>query len=112
MPAKPVKPPIKRVACPQPVSDYWTQSRRPLAALAFVLPLLVLYEGGVVILGRQAVRNGADVWLRQFLDYGAMKGKFAVCEYYDGDLKLVRDYTTHAMKNRASRGWPNFFPRC
>lgn len=50
------------------LGDYVRQSRRPLAALAFVLPLLVLYEGGVIILGTQAVRNGADVWLRQVLD--------------------------------------------
>jgi hypothetical protein len=48
--------------------EYWRQSRRPLASLAFVLPLLVLYEGGLVFLGTQAVRNGADVWLRQLLD--------------------------------------------
>ncbi len=37
-------------------------------SLAFVLPLLVMYEAGVLLLGPQAVRNGADVWLRQFLD--------------------------------------------
>lgn len=48
--------------------DYWQQSRRPLASLVFVLPLLVLYEGGVLLLGPTAVRNGADVWLRQLLD--------------------------------------------
>ncbi len=48
--------------------EYWRQTRRPLASLAFILPLLVLYEGGVVLLGSQAVRNGADVWLRQLLD--------------------------------------------
>ncbi|HEY2416518.1 MAG TPA: CPBP family intramembrane glutamic endopeptidase [Steroidobacteraceae bacterium] len=53
---------------PSLLARYGQQSRRPLAALAFVLPLLALYEGGVVLLGRQAVRNGADVWLRQFLD--------------------------------------------
>lgn len=50
------------------VHQYLRQSRRPLVSLAFVVPLLLLYEGGVVILGPQAVRNGADVWLRQFLD--------------------------------------------
>ncbi len=49
--------------------DYWRESRRPLASLAFVLPLLVFYEAGVVLLGTQAVRNGADVWLRQLLDH-------------------------------------------
>jgi membrane protease YdiL (CAAX protease family) len=48
--------------------DYWQQSRRPLASLAFVTPLLLCYEAGVLWLGPQAMRNGADVWLRQFLD--------------------------------------------
>jgi membrane protease YdiL (CAAX protease family) len=48
--------------------DYWQQSRRPLASLAFVTPLLICYEAGVLWLGPQAMRNGADVWLRQFLD--------------------------------------------
>ena len=52
----------------QAASFYWRQSRRPLASLAFVVPLLLLYEGGVLVLGPQAVRNGADVWLRQFFE--------------------------------------------
>jgi len=58
--------------CPSPitrqVADYWTQSRQPLASLVFVFPLLVVYEAGVLVLGPQAVRNGADVWLRQLLE--------------------------------------------
>ena len=53
---------------PTALDHYIRESRRPLASLAFVMPLLLLYEGGVVMLGPQAVRNGADVWLRQFLD--------------------------------------------
>jgi len=48
--------------------DYWQQSRRPLTSLAFVTPLLIVYELGVLWLGPQAMRNGADVWLRQLLD--------------------------------------------
>jgi hypothetical protein len=48
--------------------DYWQQSRRPLASLAFTVPLLVIYEIGILWLGPQAMRNGADVWLRQLLD--------------------------------------------
>jgi len=48
--------------------DYWQQSKRPLTSLAFVVPLLVFYEAGVLWLGPQAMRNGADVWLRQLLD--------------------------------------------
>ena len=54
-------------APPQPL-DYWHQSRQPLAGLIFVAPLLAVYEAGVLILGPQAVRNGADVWLRGLLD--------------------------------------------
>jgi membrane protease YdiL (CAAX protease family) len=34
----------------------------------FIAPLLVGYECGVWWLGPEAVRNGADVWLRGFLD--------------------------------------------
>ena len=49
-------------------SAYWRETRRPLVCLAFVLPLLALYEGGVLVLGPSAIRNGADVWLRQLLD--------------------------------------------
>jgi hypothetical protein len=49
-------------------SPYWRLSRGPLASLMFVLPLLLLYEGGVLLLGPDAVRNGADVWLRELLD--------------------------------------------
>ena len=52
----------------QTLTEYWRQSRRPLVSLAFVLPLLLIYEAGVILLGTTAVRNGADVWLRQMLD--------------------------------------------
>jgi hypothetical protein len=52
---------------PQP-SGYWVESRRPLCSLLFIAPLLAIYELGVIFLGPQAVRNGADVWLRIFLD--------------------------------------------
>jgi len=46
---------------------YWNESRQPLASLVFVGPLLLVYEVGVVWLGPEAVRNGADVWLRGLL---------------------------------------------
>jgi membrane protease YdiL (CAAX protease family) len=48
--------------------DYWQESARPLASLAFVAPMLLIYEVGCLVLGRNAARNGADVWLRQLLD--------------------------------------------
>jgi hypothetical protein len=47
---------------------YWGISRAPLTSLVFALPLVVTYEAGVLVLGRGSPRNGADVWLRQFLD--------------------------------------------
>jgi len=47
---------------------YWEESARPLTSLAFIIPMLLVYEGGLVFLGPQALRNGADVWLRRLLD--------------------------------------------
>ena len=49
-------------------SDYWSQSRRPLASLLFAGPLLLIYEAGLICLGPQAPRNGADDWMRESLD--------------------------------------------
>jgi membrane protease YdiL (CAAX protease family) len=47
---------------------YWDCSTRPLTSLVFVAPFLLAYECGIVLLGPEAMRNGADVWLRQLLD--------------------------------------------
>jgi hypothetical protein len=53
----------------QPGDDtYWAISRTPLTSLVFSLPLVLAYEGGVLLLGHGSPRNGADVWLRQLLD--------------------------------------------
>ena len=52
--------------------QYVSESRRPLVSLAFIAPLLVLYEGGVLLLGARAVRNGVDVWLRGLLDHAGL----------------------------------------
>ena len=45
--------------------QYWAQSRRPLASLVFITPLLITYELGVLVFG---VQNGADAWMRRLLD--------------------------------------------
>jgi Type II CAAX prenyl endopeptidase Rce1-like len=53
-------------------SGYWSGTRKPLACLIFVVPLLVAYEAGVVWLGgpdSDAFRSGADAWLRGGLEY-------------------------------------------
>jgi len=49
-------------------TGYWHDSARPLAGLIFVAPMLLFYEIGVLLLDHQAIRNAADVWLRQILD--------------------------------------------
>ena len=48
--------------------SYWALSRAPLESLVFTLPLVAVYEIGVLLLGRGTPRNGADVWLRSLLD--------------------------------------------
>jgi hypothetical protein len=48
--------------------SYWELSRTPLTSMVFTLPLVLAYEGGVLLLGRGSPRNGADVWLRHLLD--------------------------------------------
>jgi len=47
---------------------YWVESRRPLASLVFIAPLLIFYEVGVLVLGPADVRNGIDALLRGLLD--------------------------------------------
>ena len=36
---------------------YWAESTRPLVSLAFVAPMLIMYEGGMLLLGPDAMRN-------------------------------------------------------
>jgi len=56
---------------PTPTNDYWTAARSPLCCLIFLLPLLVCYEVGILWLGGsnpEAIRNGADYWMRAWLE--------------------------------------------
>jgi len=52
--------------------DYWDAARRPLAAVCFVLPLIVAYEVGLLTdpVAADTLRNGADCWMRAFLSGG------------------------------------------
>jgi hypothetical protein len=52
-------------------NNYFLATRHPFSTLAFVLPLLAIYEGGMLWLGSaaaEAPRNGADTWLRWALE--------------------------------------------
>ncbi len=50
--------------------EYWFQVREPLTCLAFLAPLLICYELGVLKYGGASpenIRNGADYWMRTAL---------------------------------------------
>lgn len=53
-----------------PAAPYWMQAREPLPCLIFLLPLLVIYEAGVLWFGHgqaMPIRNGADHLMRTWL---------------------------------------------
>ncbi len=58
-------PPTEHAPLGQLAERYWIESRRPLASLVFIAPLLIIYEAGVLLLGAQ---NGADAFMRRLLD--------------------------------------------
>lgn len=74
--------------------EYWRQSRRPLSSLLFVLPLLAVYEAGVLWLGPDAARNGAEVWLQQLLGLLGFGGCLLV-PFLTIFLLLAWHHTTH-----------------
>jgi membrane protease YdiL (CAAX protease family) len=56
---------------PEPRSSYLAATRHPWSCFLFLLPLLAAYEGGVLWVGGaqpDALRNGADAWLRWCLE--------------------------------------------
>jgi membrane protease YdiL (CAAX protease family) len=58
---------------------YLQAARHPWSCVLFVLPLLATYEVGVFVLGPaqpEALRNGADVWLRGLLACAGLRHWF------------------------------------
>jgi len=52
------------------LDSYWLSTRRPLPCLAFIAPILLAYEFGVIWLGGDSAeryRTGADAWMRHGL---------------------------------------------
>ena len=80
---------------------YWAESRRPLSSLAFVAPMLVAYELGVVVLGQQATRNGVDVCLRGLLDLLGFGQYFLLPALTVGILLAWHHTTAQAWRIRA-----------
>lgn len=81
---------------------YWAESRRPLASLLFILPLLIVYEAGVLSLGPAAVRNGVDDWLRRLLEWMGF-GQYFLLPLLTIGILLSWQYTSRAPW-RISRG--------
>lgn len=75
------------------LEDYWAESYRPLASLALIAPILLVYELGILAQGPAAARNGADVWLRMFLDEAGF-GQFFLLPVLTIGILLGWHYTT------------------
>ena len=70
------KPPVEQT---NELHDYWFEARRPLPCFMFLLPLLLAYEAGVLWLGGHdpsLIRNGADDWMRGWLQIAGARGMF------------------------------------
>jgi len=66
--------------------NYWNQSRSPYYSFIFLLPLIIIYEFGIVAVQKidlPAVRNGADILLRRLLD------SFGIASLYGIGLILI-----------------------
>ena len=94
--------PARRNPLGRAADGYWVESRQPLASLVFVAPLLVVYEAGVLLMGPAAVRNGADVWLRQLLELVGF-GQYFLLPILTVCILLGWHYTTRRPW-RLSRG--------
>lgn len=91
------------VLAPVPTEGtYWVESRRPLSSLVFILPLLLAYEVGLLVLGHHAVRNGADAMLRHALD-GIGFGQYYLLPLLTVSILLGWHHTTR-QSWRLSRG--------
>ncbi|QDU98761.1 CPBP family intramembrane glutamic endopeptidase [Lignipirellula cremea] len=73
--------------------NYWQESKGPLISLAFVAPMLLIYELGAYVAGPQALRNGADVWLRELLQFVGF-GHYLLLPVLTAGILLAWHHTT------------------
>lgn len=76
------------------LTEYARESARPLVSLTFVAPILLAYEAGVLLLGPQTMRNGADVWLRQLLELIGF-GQYFLLPILTCAILLAWHHTSH-----------------
>lgn len=81
----------------QPEVPYQRATRHPWPCFLFLLPLLVAYEAGVVWAGgahADALRNGADTWLRWGLDV------FGIHQLYAGPVLIATIFLAWSAARR------------
>jgi hypothetical protein len=81
-------------------SGYLPATRHPWPCFLFLLPLLLAYEGGVFWLGGaqpQALRNGADAWLRGTLE------AFGLHPLYGAPVLLAAGFLAWSWRRRDDR---------
>jgi membrane protease YdiL (CAAX protease family) len=76
--------------------DYWRHSSQPLVSLAFVAPLLMLYESGAIWLGAGGGRSGADLWLRGTLERAGFAHPLLLPVLVCGLLLAAHHWRRHA----------------
>lgn len=81
--------------------DYWRDTRRPLSSLVFLAPLLITYELGVFWVGgarADTVRNGADAWMREWLQQIGITGLWYLPVLLTGVLLGWHHFTRQSWK--------------
>jgi len=85
-------------------TEYWEQTRRPFPCLLFLAPILILYEFGVLWLGggeADALRNGADIWIRSGLHRAGLEHVFVLPVVVAGLLLIWNFYGYFDWRCRA-----------
>ncbi len=85
---------------PSDSQAYWNDTRRPFVNLVFVLPWLVIYELGIWATGAgsEAVRNGADAWLRTSLATMGVSSAVSLPLFVLGGLLVWHLVTDHPSR--------------
>ena len=73
---------------------YLQESAQPLVSLVFIAPILIGYEAGVLWLGPEAMRNGAEMWLRHLLKMAGF-GQYFLLPIATCAILLAWHHLTH-----------------
>lgn len=82
-----------------------------MTSLVFIAPLLAAYEIGVLAMGPESVRNGADVWLRELLHWMGF-GQYFLLPALTVCILLCWHYTTRQPWRLTSGILSGMFAEC